>query len=76
MPQNTISNGKFNFWGEAPDTHLLTPPVVHFLDRVAALHRCGLLLYRRSSMVCLSVCLSVTVVSPAKGLNQSRCRLG
>jgi len=32
--------------------------------------------YRSSSMVCLSVGRSITVVSPAKRLNRSRCRLG
>jgi len=32
--------------------------------------------YRPISMVCLSVCLSVTVVSAAKRLNRLRCRLG
>ena len=33
--------------------------------------------YRWNSVVCLSVCLSVTIASPAKNrLNQLRCRLG
>ena len=32
--------------------------------------------YRPSCVVCLSVCPSVTLVSPAKRLNRSRCRLG
>jgi len=32
--------------------------------------------YRSSSMVCRSVCLSVTLVSPAKMAGQMRCRLG
>jgi len=32
--------------------------------------------YRPSSVVCLSVCPSVTLVSPAKRLNRSRCHLG
>ena len=32
--------------------------------------------YRLNSVVGLSVCLSVTLVSPAKRLNRSRCRLG
>jgi len=32
--------------------------------------------YRPSSMVCRSVCRSVTLVSPANRLNRWRCRLG
>ena len=32
--------------------------------------------YRPSSVVCRSVCRSVTLVSPAKRMNRSSCRLG
>ena len=36
------------------------------LGRIAALARCDLLIYSRSSVVCPAVCLSVTIVTPAK----------
>ena len=41
--------------------------------RITAIARCGLLLYGRSSVVCLCVCLLVTL---KKRMNRSRCCLG
>jgi len=47
------------------------------LGRIAVLHKYGLLLQTvlRGLSVGRSVCLSITIVRPAKRLNRSRCRL-
>ena len=52
-----------NFLG-APTRPQWLRPCLQFLGRITVLCRCGLLL--QTSVVCRSVCLSVTIVSPAK----------
>jgi len=63
------------------ELRVLFPELHQLLGLIAAIVKCGLgYCYRRSSVVCRSVCVCVqmlvTLVSPAHMAGRSRCRLG